>query len=100
MSGIAGPLRLGIWLRDLYTRCVGLHSNQLGNLILLPEEERARLAFALLDSIEGLDPHAGMSPEEFRQEMHRRADEAYQSPGDSLDWSEAEALIRRSVQAK
>ena len=74
--------------------------DRLGELIRLPEEERARLAFALLDSLSGADPHGEMSPEAFRQEILRRAEEAYQGPEDSLEWSEVEAQIRRSTPTK
>ena len=51
---------------------------------------------ALLDSLGGIDPYEGMSPEEFRTEMIRRAEEAYEHPSDSMSWEEVRAGIVNS----
>ena len=62
-------------------------------LIRLPEAERARIAFALLDSIGGVDPDSHLTPEQFRAEMIREAEAALESPEASMDWEQARALI-------
>ena len=67
--------------------------SQLTELMKLPEPERARIALALLDSLSGPDPYEGVSPHEFREEMTRRAEEAYDGPADGVDWETARARI-------
>lgn len=66
---------------------------RIGELIRLPEAERARIAFLLLDSIGGSDPDAHLTPEEFRAEMIREAEAVSKTPDDSMAWEEALKLI-------
>lgn len=67
--------------------------DHLNELIQLPETERARIAFALLDSIGGLDPDSNLTPAQFRAEMLQEAEAALNRPEDSMDWEQARAVI-------
>lgn len=67
--------------------------DQLSELMRLSEPERTRIALALLDSLGGIDPYEETSPEDFRAEMIRRAEEAYESPTDGMDWETARSQI-------
>lgn len=67
----------------------------LAELKRLPEAERTRLAFALLDTVGGVDPHEGLSDDEVRSEVLAEAELALASPSDSLSWQEARALIEK-----
>ena len=76
---------------------VQMHSIEetLAELRRLPEADRTRLAFALLDSVSGPDPDAGLSDDQLRAEIFREADVAVGSPPDSMSWEEAVASIRK-----
>ncbi len=67
--------------------------DRLNELIQLPETERARIAFALLDSIGGVDPDSHLTPAQFRAEMIQEAEAALKNPADSMDWEQARAMI-------
>lgn len=70
--------------------------DRLDELMRLSEAERTRIAVALLDSLGGLDPYAEFSPEQFRTEMARRAEDALEGPSDEMDWEAARARILQS----
>ncbi len=65
----------------------------LGQALGLPEQERTALANALLNSLEGPNAYDGLSPEEFRAEMIRRADDAIANPDEGEDWH----AVRREI---
>lgn len=61
--------------------------DMLKRLMVLPAPERTRVALALLKSVESFDPHAHLSDEELREELHARADadDEDESLGDALN---------------
>lgn len=71
--------------RDILARMVNA-KDILGRALGLPQEERAELANALLDSLEGPNVYEELTPEQFRTEMARRAEECVANPDDGEHW--------------
>ena len=74
---------------------MGSASELLAKLLEFPDEERTRIAIALLESVETFDPHASLTDVEFAAEMERRAEEAALTPSTGLSWEELRAQLRR-----
>lgn len=66
----------------------------LAEALKLSDEERADLAYALLDSLDGPPDINAMSDEEFKAELDRRAEELRQHPERAIPWDEVKRLTR------
>lgn len=65
----------------------------LGQVLELAEPGRSELAIAILDMLDGPDPDADMTAEEFRGDMVRRAEAALANPNLGSDWES----LRREI---
>ena len=65
----------------------------LAEALKLSEEERAELADRLYDSLDGpTDDYGGMTDEEFKAELERRAEELRRHPERAIPWDEVKRL--------
>jgi putative addiction module component (TIGR02574 family) len=65
----------------------------LAEALRLSEDERAELADALLDSLDGPpSDYDAMTEEEFKAELDRRAEELRQHPERAIPWEQVEKM--------
>ena len=62
--------------------------------LALPEDERARVAQGLLDSLEAPDPHSHLTDAEFEAMLLRRAEELSTGVVKGVPWSEIKAEVQ------
>jgi putative addiction module component (TIGR02574 family) len=70
------------------------YTSLLAEALKLSEEERANLAYAIFDSLDGpADIHA-MSDEEFKAELDRRHEEFLRDPSVGVPWEEVKRMTK------
>ncbi len=77
---------------------MAIAQDMLGQLLNLPEDKRTELALALLDSVDALDPQEGLTFDEFREEVRRRAEAALRTPKAGTDWATLRSNISQASQ--